>query len=752
MKLIINQSKLDKELFDAISDGDINSTKALIAKGANVNSRHPDYDYHLCPCLYKAVNEGYVEIVELLLNAGADTNLPAYEFIEDMEILFYPIKASINVGTNSSSIIKLLIKYGLNLNSKTTKDAFLLLCQDRSASALNNIECCRALVEAGVDINYIDELEETALFLAATSNNIGITKILIENGAKKNLASCFALDDYEGITQIYKRSDEQVDNEAYILCKAAFFRNTALIEKMIKFGININISYKDYAGRIKTALTSTYNDYTKKMLLNLGADPKTIIETNGANPLCEAVISDDIEPLKLMLSSGANPNEISLDHTKTPVLHLAISHSFPLDKSKRLLFSGADVNTKDSLQRSVMHALFNKKCIGADEYNVEDDEDLLLSSIAEKSEIIDLLLFYKAAPNPRDLLGNTPLHLAAINGYDPMILKKLVVIGNNINEKNSYGETALTLAARNENIKVANYLISQGAMKDLTSIICLEDEDNILKEIKKVRNFDLLDQEYNTLLHYASRRGFLEVIKELLHKGVKINAFNRSHQTPLDVAENNLQTAVYNYLLEKGGKTHREISNNSIWNWCCGYWLPNVNEKIKISYSFAGVKNEICEEYGFTKETTPLSEAQKELVERVMSYISETFNIIFYKSEKDKEADLFAGQINNKEIWSRTGAEIQQVNNWIITKASIVINNYNLTDKKINSCPNYSFINILQSFGRALGLGYPKERWSDSSKSIMYNLFDNLPDNSYKCNFLEDDISMLSSRYSFTKK
>lgn len=748
MKLILNQNKLDENLFEAISDGNITTTKALIKQGANVNSNHPDYDYNVCPCLYKAVSEGYVEIVELLLKAGADANQPAYEFIEDIEILSYPIKASINAGINSSCILKLLIKYGLNLSLKTVKDTFLLVCENRYGNTLTIIECCRALIEAGVDINYIDELNETALFLAATSNNIGITKILIESGAKKNLASCFALDDYEGITQIYKRSDEQVDNEAYILCKAAFFRNTALIEKMVKFGININISYKDYAGRIKTALTSTYNNYTRKWLLNLGANPKAIINTNGTNPLCEAVLSEDITTLKLMLGSGANPNEISLDHTKTPVLHLAVSYSSPLEKSKRLLFYGADPHAKDFLLRSVMHALFNQKYTDKEEYeneyNLEADEDFLYSTLREKLETIDLLLFYKAIANPKDIRGNTPLHLAAMNGYPPVILGKLITIGNNIKDKNSYGETALTLAARNGNTKAANYLISQGANKDLATTVCLDSQINVLNHIQKARTIDIPDQEYNTLLHYASKRGFLNVIKELIDKGAKINTFNRSHQTPLDTAENNLQTDVYNYLRENGGKAHGEISNNSIWDWCCGYWLPNNKGQIRLSYSFKGIKKDVCREYGFTRESAPLSKPQIDLFKKVMNYISKTLNITFYKSRTQNKADLFFGQFTDSDIWSYAGAEFKQTDNWIISKSSISINNHRLNDNIISSYPNFSFSNILQCFGKTLGLIYSKE-------SIICYKGSDLSDNNYNTVFNSKDLERLTSRYHYAR-
>ena len=390
--------------------------------------------------------------------------------------------------------------------------------------------------------------------------------------------------------------------------------------------------------------------------------------------------------------------------------------------------------------RKMFYAILNQQLSRANEYSEEDYEELE----EEKLQVIDFLLFYNANPVPKDIRGNTPLHVAVVSGYSSVILEKLIAIGNNINEKNYYGETALSLAARSGNTKAVNYLIEQGAKKDLTSLICFDSQPNVLRRIKKVKFVEILDQEYNTLLHYAARRGFIDVIKELLHKGAKINLFNRSHQTPLDVAESTLQTEVFKYLAKEGGKTHGELSNNCIWDWCCGYWLPNTQGKIRLSYSFAGAKKDICNKYGFVKESIPLAFLQQNLAIKVMKYISDILNITFYKSRNIEEADLFIGQFSDKEIWNYSGAELKYVDHWIISKASIAINNYRFKDSTIESYPSFSFMNILQSFGRVLGLRYSKE------SDILYKN-QSMLDEYYEVGFSRNDLEKLSSRYSFTR-
>lgn len=552
-KALSTQDKLNKALFKAISKNNEKLVNDLIAQGADVNSTQKDLGYALCTCLYKALYEGYREIAEILIKAGADVNLPAYMFSDDKNMAaFTPMNALICKGDKLHSGIKMLIRYGLDVNMKITKDDFILL----SGSNKNNsdlIECCKELIKAGININYIDALDETALFKAAINNNIPIVKLLLEHGAEKNLASCFIMDDDESIKQIYKSSNKLVDNEAYILCQAAFRHNTEIIEKMLKFGVDINITYTDYRGRVRTPLTSTYHESMRKWLLQHGADPKFGIEIEGTNPLCNAVISDNLEQIKTLLSLGANPNEKWNDHIKATALHTALSHSLALEKAKILLKAGADVNEKDALQRSVMHYLVSQKA--------HKNDGSLYASLQEILDTIDLLVKKEAPVNAKDNIGNTPLHLASANGYGSVVLGKLIEIGNDINDKNFYGETALTLAATNNQKASVEYLISKGAKLDLAASICFNKLSVILKELEEIDSVDINNSEFNTLLHYAVKRGFLNVVKKLIKKCIKINAFNRSHQTALDIAVTERHEEIAEYLQLKGGKPYANLSN-----------------------------------------------------------------------------------------------------------------------------------------------------------------------------------------------
>lgn len=111
---------------------------------------------------------------------------------------------------------------------------------------------------------------------------------------------------------------------------------------------------------------------------------------------------------------------------------------------------------------------------------------------------------------------DTLLHRAAqIN--DPKRLKKIVKIliriGLDINVKNILGDTPLHLAAEKGCIKMVKLLIKLGA--------------NINSG---------MEEEWETPLHYAAKNGYIKVVKLLINQGANILAKNGYGETPLCLA------------------------------------------------------------------------------------------------------------------------------------------------------------------------------------------------------------------------
>jgi hypothetical protein len=74
------------------------------------------------------------------------------------------------------------------------------------------------------------------------------------------------------------------------------------------------------------------------------------------------------------------------------------------------------------------------------------------------------LLLAGAVPDARDVLGQTPLHHAALSGiYAKEAVSLLLSSGLDVNAKDASGETALHLAARRGRQDTVEYLLAQGA-------------------------------------------------------------------------------------------------------------------------------------------------------------------------------------------------------------------------------------------------------------------------------------------------
>jgi len=154
-------------------NGDIESMKALIDAGANVN----EYDqFSFFTPLNDAIYSNKKLTVEFLLKNGADVNITRERF----PVLHIAArqKCISNSNDNIPDIIHLLIEYGADINDvDRTGDTAL-----HEAAYCGNIDAALIFIEKGIEINKRNESGKTALGVAIEKEKHQIAKIIRKHG------------------------------------------------------------------------------------------------------------------------------------------------------------------------------------------------------------------------------------------------------------------------------------------------------------------------------------------------------------------------------------------------------------------------------------------------------------------------------------------------------------------------------------------------------------------------------------------
>lgn len=257
-----------------IKKNDIAGVRKLIDLGADINL--PYYDK--TPLGY-AVQEGNVEIVNLLLEKGADPNT---EF-DNHSLLIFAINQEIKTDkTQKFEITRLLVEKGkadLDISSSEGDTPLHI------AAGYGNLKLVQSFVEHGADINAKDENDQTPLHKAAIGWNLDVVKFLVHHGANLN------------------SKDDNGQTPLHITTK---WNEIKTIQYLLKHGADINS--KDNNGQTPLHLAMKWNEIeTIEYLLKQGADINSK-DDNGQSPLFEAIRWNSIETIQYLLKHGADRN------------------------------------------------------------------------------------------------------------------------------------------------------------------------------------------------------------------------------------------------------------------------------------------------------------------------------------------------------------------------------------------------------------------------------------------------------------
>jgi len=157
-----------RPLFIAAENGNLEMVRFLIEAGADINIQDED---GWAP-LSGATSRGHIEVVRLLIDAGAEVNIQ--EGRGD---------TSVNIAAKNGyiQIVRLLIGAGADLNIEHDGGWPPLT----GAASNGHLQVVQLLINAGANIN--PEGDDHSPFFAAVSNNrVEIARLLLENGADIN--------------------------------------------------------------------------------------------------------------------------------------------------------------------------------------------------------------------------------------------------------------------------------------------------------------------------------------------------------------------------------------------------------------------------------------------------------------------------------------------------------------------------------------------------------------------------------------
>jgi ankyrin repeat protein len=319
----------------------------------------------------------------------------------------------------------------------------------------------RALIRAGININEMNDVRDTALTLSLGNYDVRMARLLLQHGADvaryedMTGRSLLAVLRHAGTTQ---RPEEETlacllldhgaaadarDNHGLpLISRYASMGMLAALERILEAGADpnaVNPSNK------LSALYFAISGDTKcvpliKALLAGGADPNGV-EGEGALPLFVAVRQKNLPAAEALLKAGADPSRVSTSNAMTPLLQALKTDNEAM--TDLLLANGADIHVPvsdglralDILVRDNANITAIEKALNAgakadtcrlDGHGAPVETALHLAVRHKRLEMVNLMLKKDADPLCVDGFGYTPLQLAhSILGSDDPIIDRL---------------------------------------------------------------------------------------------------------------------------------------------------------------------------------------------------------------------------------------------------------------------------------------------------------------------------------------
>jgi ankyrin repeat protein len=397
------------------------------------------------------------------------------------------------------------------------------------AAEVANTEMLALLLEAGANADSPDPDGQTALQAVARTGNVKAAQLLVSKGATVD-----AREKWGGQTA---------------LMWASARRHPPMMEFLISKGADVNAR-------------STVRDYQRHVTAE--GRPKSL-DSGGLTPLLYAARENCMACVDVLVKSKADINLPDPDGV-SPLLVAIMNANW--DLAKQLIDAGADINQWDIYGETPLYIALNSRTrldggrASIDPINKTTGTEIVKLILARGANPNTQLLFRPANLNgATNTRGATPLIRAANNG-DLEMVKLLLEHGADatINMGDRQTPIHAVLSGRSteqQAVELIRILHKAGADVNVVALV------NHPLEIRG-----------GTALHYAVRKRFKTVIKELATLGIDMNAVDQDGLTALDYTQSRgfmpfmaLQTPVFNEeatLLRELGAT-RMMARSPVW-------------------------------------------------------------------------------------------------------------------------------------------------------------------------------------------
>ncbi len=489
-----------RALYKAALRGHVKCVRLLIAHDASVNYE----DEEGGTALIKSAYHGQTEMLQMLLDNGANiehtteggftalTNAAGEGHAECIEILLKH-KANIEHTTKTGNTaltdaatrghaecLEILLKNGANIEHTTEQGSTALT----NAAYGGHAECLQILLRNGANIEHTTEQGITALIWAAGRGHAEYLEILLNNGANIEHTT------EQGFTA---------------LINAARYGRAECIEILLKHGANIEHTTEQ---GFTSHAWAAYNGHADclELLLHAGADIE-LPDNEGKTPLMNAASQGHIRCVKILVKHNANID--AEDNTKKTALMEAARKGN--DKVVAFLFKrGASVEKTDENDcNALMYAARGGHKQSLElllQYRSDIDAEInknttLLMEAAGKGN--DEVVSFCKEVKKTDEYGWNALMFSARRGHKAC-LEPLLQYTSDINHQSNAGDSAVTLAALNENTECLDFPLDNGA------------------------NIGHLPPQYTPALHEAIPGSSQACADKLVSKGAKVESKSKS--------------------------------------------------------------------------------------------------------------------------------------------------------------------------------------------------------------------------------